>query len=199
MPARSLGGIGALLFAIASPLSAQEDNRTITASIANHPGGDRALTHEAIIDAPPARVWEAFTTVEGWKSWGVVFAELDIREGGLIETSYFADAGTGDPRNIHHRILAMIPQRMMVTRIEQAPPDGPVNPAIFERMWNVYELEPLEGDRTRLRITGHGYATGERFDRVLAFFELGNVAAIERMRSVMETTINGPKGEEEGE
>lgn len=197
MIARGITTVGALLLAAATPLSAQADDNTITASVVEHADGHRTLIHEAIIDAPVARVWEAFTTVDGWKSWGVQFAEMDVREGGLIETGYFADATAGDPRNIKHRILVMIPERLMVTRIEQAPEGGPVDPAIFDRMWSVYRLEELGENRTRLTISGHGYAPGERFDRVLNFFEQGNVIAIEQMRGAMGAAPSKPEDGEE--
>ena len=186
MPVRRLTALSALLLAYAGPLAAQTDEREITAEIVEHHGGERTLIHEATIEAPVARVWEAFTTVEGWRSWGVQFAEMDVREGGLIETGYFPDAVAGDPRNIKHRILAIIPERLMVTRIEQAPEGGPIDPEMLARMWSVYELEPLGNERTRLRISGHGYEPGERFDRILGFFEQGNIASIAQMRRVME-------------
>jgi uncharacterized protein YndB with AHSA1/START domain len=88
-------------------------------------------------------VWEAFSTLEGWKSWGVAFAEMDIRPGGTIESSYMPDAEAGDPNNIVHRILAMIPNRLMVMRIEQAPAGGPVGKDVFDRLWSVYEIAAM--------------------------------------------------------
>lgn len=168
----------------ASPLRA--DDHAIDAQVTEHPDGLRTLVHTVIIDAPPERVWLAFSTPEGWKSWGVAFAEMDIRAGGAIETSYVPGAAAEDPNNIVHRILAMIPNRLMVTRIEQAPAGGPVGKDVFDRLWAVYELEPLADGRTRLTISGHGYRAGQPDDGMIAFFTEGNKQAITMMRDAVE-------------
>lgn len=165
---------------------AQADDRAIEAEVVEHEDGTRSLVHTAIIDAPPEKVWEAFSTLEGWQSWGVAFAVMDVRTGGLIESGYAPDATEGDPRNIRQRILVMIPNRLMVLRIEQAPQGGPVDPEVLGRLWSVFELEPLEDGRTRLTASGHGYRPGQPDDGIIAFFTEGNKAAIGMMRDAME-------------
>lgn len=177
--------LSACTLAVATPALAEEP--PVEASIVEHPDGLRTLVHEAVIDASPAQVWATLATEEGWKSWGVAFAKVDLRPSGTIETGYYPDTSAGDPRNIVHRILTLVPEQLMVTRVEQVPEGGPIDPAILEPMWAVYELEPLPGGQTLLRISGHGYGEGEDYDGMLAFFRRANIASIEMMRAAIAT------------
>lgn len=154
----------------------------VESEIITEPDGTRTLIHRTVIDAPPAKVWTAFSTEEGWKYWGVAFARMDVRNGGSIESGYVPDATAGDPRNITHRILAMVPERLMAIQVSKAPPE-PIDPELFKSMWAVYELEPLPGERTQLTISGYGYGEGEQYDRMLSFFERGNAYSIKLMRT----------------
>lgn len=162
----------------AAPALAQD----VKAEVIEQQDGTRTLVHEAIIEAPLARVWATFTTEEGWKDWGPKFAMMDVRPGGSIESSYFADAGSGDARNILHRILAIVPERMIAMRLERVPEGGPVSKKVMAETWVVYELTPLGDNRTQLRILGLGYGEGEDFDRVVQFFHSGNTYSIELLR-----------------
>ncbi|TNE49655.1 MAG: SRPBCC domain-containing protein [Sphingomonadales bacterium] len=176
----------ALAFAVSSPLAAASDD--IDASIVENEDGSRTLIHEAVIDAPVSRVWASFTTQEGWKNWGPKFARIDLRQGGTIESSYHADTAVGDPRNILHRIIAMVPERMIAMRLERVPEGGPVSEEVMAATWVVYELEPAGEARTRLRILGLGYQQGEEFDRVIGFFHSGNAYSIELLRKNLATS-----------
>lgn len=155
----------------------------INSSITEEADGTRTLVHESIIDVPIAQLWESFTTVEGWKLWGPQEAWIDLRLGGTIESSYTAGAEPGDPTNIVHRILAMVPERMIATRLDRIPEGGPVPASVMQATWAVYEMEPVDDERTRLRITGLGYLPGEEFDRVIGFFESGNTYSIQLLQA----------------
>lgn len=176
--------LGAIGLVLSSPALAGE--APIETTLIDHEDGTRSLHHETIVDAPVARVWEAFSTVEGWKSWGVKFAKLDFEPGGTIESGNVEGAQEGDPHNIVHRILAVIPERILVTRLDRVPEGGPVDPAMLQQLWAVYEVEAIDDGHTRLRISGHGYGAGEKFDRLITFFKAGNAASIDMMRSAIE-------------
>jgi len=49
--------------------------------------GQKALQLSMDIPAAPHAVFEAFTTDEGFKSWAVAVARIDLRTGGEIESS----------------------------------------------------------------------------------------------------------------
>jgi hypothetical protein len=52
--------------------------------------GSRVIRQEIVVNAALEDVWRAFTAKEGWESWAVPFAHVELAAGGLIETSYDA-------------------------------------------------------------------------------------------------------------
>lgn len=172
---------------------------TIEASIIEENDGTRTLVHEAVIDAPLDRVWESFTTAEGWMDWGPKFARVDLRPGGTIESGYAEDSVAGDPRNIVHRFLAIVPKQSIAMRLQSVPEGGPVDLETLGQTWSVYELEPVDEQRTRIRINGYGYGEGEKFDRVIDFFFAGNKYSIELLRRNIAARIDRLKTTTGGE
>ena len=151
----------------------------ITVTSAIGPDGTHVLVHETVVDASAADVWQAIATVEGWKTWAVPVAwgpEPDV-----IETSYTPTARPGDASTIRQRILAAVPGRLLVFRTIRAPAGFP-NFETFARVTSVFELEPLGGNRTRVRLTGAGYADDEAGRQLLGFFRQGNRVSLERLR-----------------
>jgi uncharacterized protein YndB with AHSA1/START domain len=144
-------------------------------------GAERTLSHELVVDAPDAAVWDAFTTKAGIESWMVPVCEIDLRPGGMLRTNYDAKAGVGGTGTITHRILAFEPRRMLAFRCETSPPG--FTPGLFEQTWCVVRLEPQGTDRTRVTVTGLGWGEGAEWDRLYAFFEAGNAWTIEQLRA----------------
>lgn len=152
------------------------------------PDGGFVLRHEAVIPAPPEAVWEAFTTAEGWMSWAVPFARVDFRLGGLIETSYDPAAQPGDAANIHNRILAFLPGRMLAFRAERAPPGFP-RPELLEGLFSVVEIAPHGDGASRIALSGVGYTDSPGHLELREFFERGNAWSLERL---IERFAQGP-------
>ncbi|GAA4044508.1 SRPBCC family protein [Parerythrobacter jejuensis] len=160
---------------VASPIAAQGPD--VLSRVVEETDGTRTLIHEATIDAPVDAVWATLSTADGWKAWGPREAWFDFRIGGSIETSYVAGAAPGDAQNIQHRILAYVPERMIALEVIKVP-EGAFEPGVLDGMWGVYELEPLENGKTRLRILGLGYKSDETSSRILEFFKSGNAYSI---------------------
>lgn len=164
-----------LIFAatVAAADGVDTDERTL-------PDGSRVLRQAIVVDAPVEQVWAVFTTSDGWESWAVPFAHVDLQVGGLIETSYDPSARRGDPGNIRNRVLSYLPYRMLSIQAVQAPP-GFEYADLLPTLHSVIELEPLEGGRTRVAISGVGYRDGEGYDRLLEFFSRGNAWTFKRL------------------
>jgi uncharacterized protein YndB with AHSA1/START domain len=143
--------------------------------------GSRVLRQEVVVNAPIEDVWAAFTTSAGWESWAVPFAHVDLRVGGIIETSYHADAKQGDTGNIHNRILSFLPYRMLSIQAVQAPP-GFAYADLLASLHSVIEFETVDGSHTRVTISGVGYREGEGYDALLGFFREGNAWTFERLK-----------------
>jgi len=144
------------------------------------PGGTVDLVHEAVVAATPAQVYAAVSTAEGWRGWAVRSAWDVAGDVPEMETSYDPAARQGDPRNIRHRILARVPDRLFVFRTVHAPPGFP-DAELFYRVTQVLELEAVPGG-TRVRLTGVGYPDTAEGRRLVAFFTDGNRVTMDALR-----------------
>lgn len=150
------------------------------------PNGHRIIQLSIGIPAPPAEVWSALTTSEGWRRLGVGFAHVDFRTGGIIETAYAPDATAGAPGNIRNQIVAYVPGRMLAIRNVQAPPGFP-HAAEFAETATVMELAPVGDGHTRLTLTATGFGPGPAYDTLYAFFLRGNGLTLEMLRDSFAT------------
>lgn len=162
------------------PAAAPAADGTVVDASYEAPDGTTVLRQEVVVTASLEEVWSVFTTAEGWKRLGVAFAHVDFGLGGLIETSYDAGAARGDEGNIHNRILAYLPLRMIALQAEKAPPSFPA-PELLPKLFSVIELEPLETGRVRITVSGVGYREGEAYDRVRAMFTQGNAWTLRKL------------------
>jgi uncharacterized protein YndB with AHSA1/START domain len=141
--------------------------------------GSRTLMHEVILDAPPAEVWAAVSTPQGWMTWAVPIAWSDPADPDLLETAYDPAAQPGQPQNIQQRFILRVPGRLIAFRTVKAPAGFP-DFDTFARVASVIELVPA-GRQTRVRLTMTGYPDTEAGRRLLGFFEHGNSVSLERL------------------
>jgi uncharacterized protein YndB with AHSA1/START domain len=144
------------------------------------PAGTRGFEISGIVAAPPAAVFEVFTTPAGWKRLGVPFAAVDYRLGGVIETNYAATAHAGQADNIKNQIVAFIPGRMLALRNVQAPPSFPY-PKEFAATATVFEFRPEGPSATRVVVTGVGYGEGAAYDWLLDKFKDGDAWTLKEL------------------
>lgn len=145
--------------------------------------GSRTLITEAFVPAPPAAVWQATTTAEGWKRWAVPSAWMAAGDPDLLETAYDPAAKPGDASNIQQRFVARLPRRMLVFRTVRTPAGFP-HAAAFLRVTQFLELMPEAGG-TRVRLTGVNYPAGAEGDTLLGFFKSGNRTTLDNMAKVL--------------
>ncbi len=144
--------------------------------------GSHILVHEVVVDAPPPAVWTAVSTAEGWKTWAAPAAWSPGCCPDIIETSYSPAARPDDPSTIKQQIVARVPEVLMVFRTVKAPAAFP-DFATYARVTSVLQLEPAGKGRTKVRLTGAGYADTEAGRRLLGFFEKGNAMSLEWLRT----------------
>lgn len=131
------------------------------------------IVSEAMIDAPVATVWAAWTTTDGLKAWLAPQADIDLRLDGLMRANYNPQGTLGDPGTIENRILAYEPERLLVIRVAQAPEGFPFR-TIAGEMWTVLHFTPTPDGKTHLRVVGLGFGPGEEAQKMRAFFQQGN-------------------------
>ncbi len=141
---------------------------------------DRVLRTEAIVHAPVAEVWKAFTTQDGIQSWMVPVAEVDLRLGGTLKMNYNPQAKIGDPGTIVHHIQSYEPERMLATSFT-APQGASPEAKLAQQTWVVYRFEPVAPAETRVTVTMMGWGTGPEWDKSYEFFRNGNEWEMEQL------------------
>ena len=152
----------------------------VTEQVRSEADGSSSLSHEVTVPAPPAAVWAAITTVDGWKSWAVPVAWIAPDRPAVIETSYNPAAKPGDAMNIENEFVARIPEQRLVFHTIKAPAGFPHFDAL-RRVTQTFELTP-DGAGTRVRLTGTGYSGDTPGQAVLKFFRGGNRVSLEMLR-----------------
>jgi uncharacterized protein YndB with AHSA1/START domain len=152
----------------------------VSIEVATQSDGSLILTHEVLVPAPPAAVWAAVVTAEGFASWAAPFAHVDFRIGGAIESSYRLDAALGDEGNIRNRIVAYLPERLLVLHAVAAPPGFPA-PEVLPHLASVFEFEAAGEHATRLRVHGVGYRDEPAHAQVMALFRAGNQWSLQQL------------------
>lgn len=146
--------------------------------------GSDTLVTEGIVEAPVAEVWKVFATKEGLEKCVVAKAEIDLRIGGSMKTHYDPKGKLGDENAIEHQILSYEPQRMLSFRCIKTPEKFPFK-AAMTKAWSVVYFEPIDGNRTKLRIVGCGYTPDEESQKMRAFFDRGNSWTLKNIQEKM--------------
>lgn len=173
-----------MILVFATPAVAQEV-RDCSRMEAN---AERTLCHEIVVVAPVVEVWRLWTTDAGLRSWLAPVAAIDLRPGGLFETSYNSASRIGDANNIRNRVIAFTPERLLVIQVAQAPPGFPHADDVRE-LTTLIEFEPIDAHTTRVRGSMLGYRAGQAYDDLYAFFERGNAYTFAKLQ---ERVANGP-------
>lgn len=126
----------------------------------------------AVVNAPVKEVWRAFTTTEGVTSWMVAKAEVDLRVGGHLRTSYDKSSNLNDDKTIENTILAYDPERMLTIKVAKAPAGFPFKTAV-QQMWTVIYFEPV-GTKTKVTCRGLGFTADPESQSLKKFFQQGN-------------------------
>jgi uncharacterized protein YndB with AHSA1/START domain len=140
---------------------------------------------DAVIDAPPARLWKAFTVPAEMEKWMVAHAEMDLRVGGLMRTHYSKDGVLGDPNTIENRILAYDPERMYSIKVEKFPVNFPFKTAVKD-MWTVIYFEPVADGKTKVSVRSLGFNETEESQKMRAFFKAGNQYTLNELKKYAE-------------
>lgn len=144
------------------------------------------LQQDIIVNADQSEVWEAFTTSDGYMAWASPFAHIEFGVEGFIETSYELDGELGREGNIRLRIIAYIPDRLLVLKTDKAPP-GFASEAILEQLVSVFEFTPTHDGRTRIVVSGVGYGDDEESEKLKSFFIRGNAWSLKALHERFET------------
>ena len=147
--------------------------------------GTRFYEDSLVIDAPVVKLWAAFTDINVYRQWAVPVSAIDFRLGGAIEASYDPKGHIGDPQNIRNAFIAYIPGRLLVFQNVQAP-DGLPGKEDYSKTVKTVEFQSLGPNRTRVTVSGMGFADGKGFDQLYAFFSQGDGQMLLSLKKAME-------------
>jgi uncharacterized protein YndB with AHSA1/START domain len=139
----------------------------LVVSIAAVQSQERAIVLEQVIDAPVAKVWPAWTTSEGVRSFLGINANIELKLGGRYEFLFLPGETVGNQGGEGNQVLSYVPERM-VSFTWNAPPQFPS--MRLHRTFVVLEFE-ADGDQTKLRLRHAGWRSGGEWDAVYAYFE----------------------------
>lgn len=139
------------------------------------------LSHEGIVDAPLAEVWNVWSTSEGLRQWMAPHAEIDLRVGGLMRANYNPDGKLGDSQTIVNTVLSFEPQRMISIKVIKTP-DGFPFPNAIAQMWSVIYFAAAGANRTAFREVSLGFSSDEESQRMRAFFNNGNATTLSQLQ-----------------
>ncbi len=137
------------------------------------------LEHVAVVDAPVGEVWKVWTTSEGVKSWMVPSAEVDLRVGGHIRTSYSPNSDLKGEDVIENTIICYDPMRMLSIKATKVPKQFPFKIAM-QQAWTVIYLEAV-GTRTKVTSRMLGFTNEPESVEMRKFFNGGNQMTLDAL------------------
>lgn len=156
-----LGGSSLPSFARASVARTQPAQSTAVKDV------DQAIRLEIIVNAPVEKVWWAWTTRDGIKSFFAPDCDIDLRVLGKYDI-LFAPSAPAGLRGAEGNVLLAIQDGKMLSFTWDAPPKFPE--IRKQRTSVVVRLVRLDSNKTRLVFRHTGWGEGEDWTRVRDYF-----------------------------
>ncbi len=128
---------------------------------------DRAIRLEIVVNAPVARVWKAWTTPEGIKSFFAPDCDIDVRVLGKYDILFAPKAPAG-LRGAEGNLILAMQEGKLLSFTWDAPPHFP--DIRKQRTSVVIRFTPVSRNQTKLLFTQSGWGEGEEWDKVYDYF-----------------------------
>ncbi len=129
---------------------------------------ERSIRAEAIVDAAPDEVWQAWTTEAGVRSFFAPACRVDLRVGGAYEMYFNLDAAGGE-RGGEGLVLLAFQRPSMLSFTWNAPPELPsVRP---QRTHVVVRIAPLGPRSSRVTLAHDGWGQGGEWEQAVRYFQ----------------------------
>ena len=158
----------------------------VSSRIERTAAGERVVIQDIWIDAPVARVWEAFTTEKGWKAWSSPVVKIDLKAGGTIKSHYTPGAKIGDKGTNTLHIINYVPQRLLTLQAELQHNWPEVMKVDAKRLMNVLVFEKHGPNRTHVISYGVGYGDSPVYENLLKFFVPANEGLYRKLKKLLE-------------
>lgn len=128
---------------------------------------DRAIKLEIVLNAPADKVWNAWTTREGIRTFFAPDCDIDLRVLGKYDILFNPSAPSG-LRGAENNLILAIQEGKLLSFTWDAPATFPN--IRKQRTSVVIRLTPLESNKTRLSLTHSGWGEGAEWDKVYDYF-----------------------------
>lgn len=129
----------------------------------------RRIVKEAVIAAPRAAVWRAWTTSDGAREFFAPDARIELRLGGPYEILFVPDAPEGQKGSEGCKVLAFL-EGEMFSFDWNAPPHLAFARS-GQKTFVVVRLEDAPGGGTRVRIDHAGWPDAPEWNAVFDYFD----------------------------
>ncbi|MEM7231721.1 MAG: SRPBCC domain-containing protein [Planctomycetota bacterium] len=167
---------------------ADGEEPAIRSDITKETNGDVFLTQTVRTKASLDKVWAAYTTSDGWKSWVAPVAEVDFKIGGEIRSNYRADGKITDGDTVKLRIVNYVPKQVLTLQAEVNKNWPEVLKAQEKRLYNVITFHELPNGGTKVVSHGIGYTNDPKLQQLLRFFVSANEQSFRKLISAVETS-----------
>ncbi|HEX7705236.1 MAG TPA: SRPBCC domain-containing protein [Thermoanaerobaculia bacterium] len=150
------------------------------------PSGEQVLRQEVTVRASSDEVFTAFTTDAGLRGFAAPVVSMDLRVGGLWESSYDIRKKPGDEGTIKNEVLSYLPGKMLSIRIKETPAGFP-HSDIVKSVWTVMLFEDMGDGTTRVEISMLPWKRGENWDEMQSFFRQGNAVVLRNLQTLFTT------------
>lgn len=130
--------------------------------------GEREIRAEVNVPASREAVWNAWTTVEGVKSFFAGGANIDLRPDGAYEIFFAPEAPQGQ-RGADGMRLLLVQKPAVLAFTWNAPAKFPE--ARKQRTHVMVRLHEVSATETRVTLVHDGFGEGAEWDEVRAYFE----------------------------
>jgi len=145
---------------------------------------NRMLATEFEVNAPIEKVWDAWTTPEGIKTFFAPDCKVELRVDGAYEMYFLPDARPGERGGEGMRILGLEPMRRLAFTWGAPPTNAYVR---GQRTMVILEFEKKDARRTLVRFIHLGWGEGASWDEAYEYFDHAwNEFVLPRFRYAME-------------
>ena len=128
---------------------------------------EKAIKLEIVLNAPVEKVWKAWTTKEGIKSFFAPDCDIDLRVLGKYDILFNPSAPVG-LRGAENNLILAIQEGKLLSFTWDAPP---IFPNIRKQRTSVViRLTQLDANKTKLSLTQSGWGDGEEWNKVYDYF-----------------------------
>ena len=167
-------------------VSVDFDANRVISTIDSTMSPELVLIQEFSVNAPLDSVWNAYTTKEGWESWVVPLAEVDLKVGGSIKTNYNPEGEIGDSTTIYTHIINYVPKRLITLQAEITEnfPDFMKKEA--KDFYNVIYFDQRDNGSTNVKSFGIGYKNNAKYLALMNYFIPANEETLLKLIETLE-------------